>query len=570
MEGGRAVFASSSSPPLRSPSPAPLGGLCSALCPAFLLSHLPSSSHSSPSLWLYSCRRLLLQCHRPPPPLPLSLSSLLPLSPPSPATPSLMLPLHPKPLTQEQTLSTPRSARRLASQLPLPSTPTAFSQRLQWLQSQQPPLLDVTAASPSSPAHLSQVEGEEELPGFVEPAPVDLALEAQLRTAAPPTLPRPSASASARSAPPSPHSSSAAAGPRAFAGSAYDPWGDDAAPLLRVKAKAPPAPPPPPPFRSRYRALPNKPLLKVRRGSDCGLQPPSFPSSCSPPQPSSPFVDPTLSAALTPSDADASGLATQPSYPHFALPASPAFPTATIPSVPPSYDSLPWLPLDPGGVALREDGGITETRTSTAFPYAVSPFPPPPPPLLHFAQSGIGFFPPAMSIQPPPFPYPPPPLFSQPPFDFTTMMGAPPPPPPPPPAQRARTIRTQASPLAFSVSSTSSNSLSPPSSTSPSPPPPTPAPSSAALRPQPTTRWNRHLPQLIEEQYRDLHRRIRQLQHRRPYQVAEVQDNFSRKELSQVSSTALLSLSHSPLRPPQHLTFTALLSGFACVCASAC
>ena len=451
-----------------------------------------------------------------------------------------------------------RPSRRLSSQLPLPSTPTAFSQRPQWLQLSQPsPLLDEATASPSPPSPSGAVEGEEEeLPGFVEPAPVDLALEARLRSA-PTQLPP---SPSLPSPTPPVESSTAVGGGWTSAGPAYDPWKADAAPLLRVKAKST-APPPPPPFRSKRRALPHQPLLSGRkRGSATSQQ--SKPSTSSPPHLLTPTLeDPTLSAPLTQVDVDVDSASTQPVYPHLSLPPFPASHPVPVAHSLPSYASHPWLPLMPAVASQREDGGVRELRTPMSFAYPAAPWPPPPPPppSLPFTQPGLGFFPPPMGGPPLPFPFPPP-LFSQPPFDFALMMlGAPPPPPAAQPV--ASSIHSQTSPISsHSSSSCSTSSMSPlQSSDSPSPPLPTAGSTSAALRPQPSHRWNRRFCHLVEQLYRPVHRRIRRLQHRQPYQAAEIRSTFSRKQLSQVTH-ALPPPTHSGLSTPTHFTRTAPLS----------
>ena len=445
------------------------------------------------------------------------------------------LPSHSRAPIQEFPCPTPRPPRRLSSQLPLPSTPTPFSQRPQWLQLMQPSPLITSVAPPSTPTLFSEVEEEEELPGFEEPAPVDLQFEAQLRAA--PAQPLPATPSSRPSPPPLPPPQPLAgvAGGGASSGCAYDPWREDGPPLLRVKAKAPPVAAPPPPFRSKYRALPNKQLLSVKRKPGTATVHSPSSSSSTFPHLTPPFIDPALSTPLTQLDADTSSPSTQPQYPPLAFPPlSPPYSTHRPPPTLPNYDTQPWLPVSPPEATFGLDDGATQPTNSLPFSYPPAPFPllPPPP----FGQPGLGFFPPLhMSLPPPAYSFAPP-FFSQPPFDFAAMMAAQP--PPPAAAPPARSVRSHASlPSSRSSSSTSSDSMSPLSSSSPSPPLLSPAVSTDV--PQPFARRPRAFAELVDTHYRPIHRLIQQLRHRQPYQAAEIQSALSRKQIRHVPCTAL-------------------------------
>ena len=445
------------------------------------------------------------------------------------------------------------SPPRALSPLPLPSAVFPFSQRSQLLP---PSVLDLTA----SPASFGLSCPDDDFPSWEDPSPVDLGREAERRRpppppqlAPPPQLPpSPLLPAALPRAPPS------SARTAASTASAHFRRVDEEAPLLtqRVRAPAPRPPPPPPLFVSRHKAAPDKPLLRPRRQTQshtrgaaaAALPPPSPPAA----------ADPFVTAASMAEEEGGVGEWTPPLVNAAVLSpldlSAPPFAALPLSSCPfPGF--LP--PLPPFAQALRhaEDGGAHESL-SLAWPAAYAPlYPPPPfPGGLVFPDGAAPLFPSAsQGLPPPPYPLPSP-------FLFPPPLAGPLPPPvsfpshplfPPFPASHSTFLSSssRAPPLSSSPSSASSSSSASsasPDSASPSPSPtrsarPCPASSTGGAgersrRPYRSRRPVRRLLALLEGEYSRLWKRLQGLQHRQPFEAAEVGRAFKSPDLVLVSS----------------------------------
>ena len=259
----------------------------------------------------------------------------------------------------------PPAARR--PNLPQPSRTSAFSQRSQ--------------------ASSQEAEAEEgdDFPEFQSPSPVDLAAVSRqqmlppVAAAAVPAASCPSAAPPAAASVSQPGLSPAHwSSPLSFASSPPAPqvaiWQacDDEPPLLPVKKRPSSSslsgsqPAAPPPFVSKYKAIPSKPLLRIRQRSNAAAQQRPQP----PPQQSPSCTADAASAAVNP----------QPQLVSASLYAA-AMQSGAAP--PP----LPALPL-PFPALVAQDGGVLEAAQPPALSAFAAPsqYPPAAFPFAHYAQ----------------------------------------------------------------------------------------------------------------------------------------------------------------------------------------